>query len=118
MRIPILKLNNLLLVSIQIELDDQSALQLQEDLLEKIHQTTAGGVVIDLTSLDMIDSFIAKVLGDIVSMSGLMGSQVVLTGIQPSVAITLIELGIHLNEANTAIDLEKGIQILNQSGVQ
>ncbi|MCG3005530.1 STAS domain-containing protein, partial [Escherichia coli] len=77
-----------LLVSIQWELDDHTAIQFQEDLLSKIHQTGAKGVVIDLTSIDMIDSFIAKVLGDVVSMSSLMGARVVLTGIQPAVAIT------------------------------
>jgi rsbT antagonist protein RsbS len=101
-----------LLVSIQWELDDQTAIQFQEDLLSKIHQTGAKGVVIDLTSIDMIDSFIAKVLGDVVSMSNLMGARVVLTGIQPAVAITLVELGIGLNDVLTALDLEKGLEKL------
>jgi rsbT antagonist protein RsbS len=100
------------LVSIQWELDDQTAIQFQEDLLSKIHQTGAKGVVIDLTSIDMIDSFIAKVLGDVVSMSNLMGARVVLTGIQPAVAITLVELGIGLNDVLTALDLEKGLEKL------
>jgi rsbT antagonist protein RsbS len=81
-------------------------------LLSKIHQTGAKGVVIDLTSIDMIDSFIAKVLGDVVSMSNLMGARVVLTGIQPAVAITLVELGIGLNDVLTALDLEKGLEKL------
>ncbi|WP_110112023.1 STAS domain-containing protein [Bacillus sp. CGMCC 1.16541] len=112
MRIPILKLYDYLLVSIQWELDDQTAIQFQEDLLSKIHQTGAKGVVIDLTSIDMIDSFIAKVLGDVVSMSNLMGAKVVLTGIQPAVAITLVELGIGLNDVLTALDLEKGLEKL------
>jgi rsbT antagonist protein RsbS len=111
-RIPILKLYDYLLVSIQWELDDQTAIQFQEDLLSKIHQTGAKGVVIDLTSIDMIDSFIAKVLGDVVSMSNLMGARVVLTGIQPAVAITLVELGIGLNDVLTALDLEKGLEKL------
>lgn len=113
-RIPILKLYNCLLISIQWELDDQTALQFQEDLLNKIHSTDANGVVIDLTSIDVIDSFIAKVLGDVVSMSKLMGVKVVLTGIQPAVAITLIELGIHLQDVQTALDLEKGIETLQR----
>ncbi|OIK08580.1 rsbT antagonist protein RsbS [Bacillus sp. OV322] len=113
MRIPILKLKEMLLVSIQVELDDESAIMLQEDLLKKIHETSANGVVIDLTSLDMVDSFIAKVLGDVVSMANLMGAKVVLTGIQPAVAITLIELGIHLSGIDTAIDLENGVEKLN-----
>ena len=112
MRIPILKLYDYLLVSIQWELDDQTAIQFQEDLLSKIHQTGAKGVVIDLTSIDMIDSFIAKVLCDVVSMSNLMGARVVLTGIQPAVAITLVELGIGLNDVLTALDLEKGLEKL------
>jgi rsbT antagonist protein RsbS len=113
-RIPILKLHNCLLISIQWELDDQTALQFQEDLLNRIHETGANGVVIDLTSVDMIDSFIAKVLGDVISMSKLMGAQVVLTGIQPAVAITLVELGIQLDEVFTALDLEKGLEKLQQ----
>jgi rsbT antagonist protein RsbS len=113
-RIPILKLYNCLLVSIQWELDDQTALQFQEDLLQKIHETNVSGVVIDLTSIDFIDSFIAKVLGDVIDMSNLMGAKVVITGIQPAVAITLIELGIGLNNVLTAIDLEKGLEKLQQ----
>jgi rsbT antagonist protein RsbS len=114
MRIPILKLYNCLLVSIQWELDDQTALQFQEDLLQKIHETSVSGVVIDLTSIDFIDSFIAKVLGDVIDMSNLMGAKVVITGIQPAVAITLTELGIGLNNVLTAIDLEKGLEKLQQ----
>ncbi|MDQ6598172.1 STAS domain-containing protein [Bacillus salipaludis] len=112
--IPILKLYNCLLVSIQWELDDQTALQFQENLLQKIHETGAVGVVIDLTSVDMIDSFIAKVLGDVINMSKLMGARVVLTGIQPAVAITLVELGIHLQDVRTALDLEKGLETLQR----
>jgi rsbT antagonist protein RsbS len=113
-RIPILKLYNCLLISIQGELDDQTALQFQEDLLNKIHETGAKGVVIDLTSVDMIDSFIAKVLGDVIGMSKLLGAKVVLTGIQPAVAITLVELGIHLQKVQTALDLEKGLEKLQR----
>ena len=113
-RIPILKLRNCLLVSIQWELDDQTALQFQEDLLQKIYETGAKGVVIDLTSIDVIDSFIAKVLGDVINMSRLMGAKVVLTGIQPAVAITLIELGIQLEDVQTALDLEKGLETLQR----
>lgn len=111
-RIPILKLRDTLIVSIQWELDDQTALQFQEDLLTKLHETSARGVVIDLTSIDFIDSFIAKVLGDVISMSSLMGARVVITGIQPAVAITLIELGIRLEDVMTALDLENGLDKL------
>lgn len=113
-KIPILKLYNCLLVSIQWELDDQTALTFQEDLLNKIYETGANGVVIDLTSVDMIDSFIAKVLGDVITMSKLMGAKVVLTGIQPAVAVTLIELGIALEEIETALDLEQGLETLKR----
>ncbi|WP_163971713.1 STAS domain-containing protein [Oceanobacillus halotolerans] len=114
MRIPILKLHNYLLISIQTEIDDNTAIQFQEDLLNKIHETGASGVVIDLTSVEIIDSFIAKVLGDVVSMSDLMGAKVVLTGIQPAVAMTLIDLGIHLRNVPTALDLEQGLVKLRQ----
>ncbi|WP_217587381.1 STAS domain-containing protein [Lentibacillus saliphilus] len=113
-KIPILKLHDYLLVSIQTEIDDQTAMQFQEDLLQKIHVTGATGVVIDLTSVDMIDSFIAKVLGDVVTMSDLMGATVVLTGIQPAVAMTLIDLGIHLQNVPTALDIEQGLVKLHQ----
>ncbi len=113
-RIPILKLNDTLIVSIQWELDDQTAIQFQEDLLKKMHETAARGVVIDLTPIDFIDSFIAKVLGDVISMSKLMGAKVVITGIQPAVAITLIELGIRLENVLTALDLENGLDKLRK----
>ncbi|MDQ0216592.1 rsbT antagonist protein RsbS [Oikeobacillus pervagus] len=113
-RIPILKLYDCLLISIQWELDDQTALQFQEDLLREIHETNASGVVIDITSIDFIDSFIAKVLGDVIDMSKLMGAKVVITGIQPAVAITLIELGIRLENVLTALDLEKGLEKLHR----
>ncbi|WP_147804459.1 STAS domain-containing protein [Alkalicoccus halolimnae] len=112
MRIPILKLHDYLLISVQVELDDQTALRFQEDVLEKIHIEGSRGVVIDLTSVEMIDSFIAKVLGDVVDMSNLMGARVVLTGIQPAVAITLIDMGIVLDEVPTALDLEQGLERL------
>ncbi|GAA0501632.1 STAS domain-containing protein [Virgibacillus sp. MSP4-1] len=114
MRIPILKLHNYLLISIQTELDDKTAIQFQEDLLNKIHETWATGVVIDLTSVEIVDSYIAKILGDVVSMSDLMGAKVVLTGIQPAVAMTLIDLGIHLKDVPTALDLEQGLIKLRQ----
>jgi rsbT antagonist protein RsbS len=113
-RIPILKLQEYLLVSIQIDLDDHTALQFQEDLLEKIRETEVKGVVIDLTSVSLVDSFIAKVLGDVVLMANLMGSRVVLTGIRPAVAITLIDLGITMNDVHTALNLEQGLTKLQQ----
>lgn len=114
MRIPILKLHNYLLVSIQTEIDDQTAITFQEDLLNKIYESGSTGVVVDLTSVEIIDSFIAKVLGDVVTMSDLMGAKVVLTGIQPAVAVTLIDLGIQLKNVPTALNLEQGLIKLHQ----
>jgi len=114
LRIPILKLQSYLLISIQVDLDDHTAIQFQEDLLNEIYKTGANGVVIDLTSVEIIDSFIAKVLGDVVTMSDLMGARVVLTGIQPAVAMTLIELGIHMQDVQTALNLEQGLTKLRQ----
>lgn len=114
MKIPILKLYDYLLITIQVDLDDQTVLEFQEDLLNKIHETGAKGVVIDLTTVDIVDSFIAKVLGDVVDMSTLMGSQVVLTGIQPAVAITLIDLGINMKGVTTALDLEQGLDTMRR----
>lgn len=113
-RIPILKLEQYLLASIQIELDDHTALTFQEDLLNKIRDTGARGVVIDLTSVTLIDSFIAKVLGDVIQMADLMGAKVVITGIRPAVAITLIDLGITLEGVLTALNLEQGLSKLKQ----
>lgn len=114
MRIPILKLYDYLLTTIQVELDDQTAIGFQEDLLSRIHETGAKGVVIDLTSVDIIDSYIAKILGDVVSMAELLGAKVVLTGIRPAVALTLIDLGINLKGVSTALDLEQGLEKLRQ----
>jgi len=113
-RIPILKLHQYLLVSVQVELDDQTAIKFQEDLLNRIHETGSIGVVVDLTSVEIIDSFIAKVLGEVVTMAELMGAKVVFTGIQPAVSMTLIDLGIHLSEVQTALDLEQGLVKLRQ----
>ncbi|WCK53690.1 STAS domain-containing protein [Aneurinibacillus sp. Ricciae_BoGa-3] len=114
MRIPILKLGNYLLVSIQVELDDNTAVQFQQDLLGMIHKTGSKGVVIDLTSVQMIDSYIARVLGDVVKMAELLGSEVVFTGIQPAVSITLIDLGITFRNVKTAMNLEQGLEKLQQ----
>ncbi|WP_025026355.1 STAS domain-containing protein [Caldalkalibacillus mannanilyticus] len=113
-RIPILKLKEYLLISIQIDLDDHSALQFQEDLLNRIRETEAKGAVIDLTSVLLVDSFIAKVLGDVVLMANLMGTKVVLTGIRPAVAITLIDLGISMDNVQTALNIEQGMAKLQQ----
>jgi len=111
-RIPILKVGDVLIASIQIALHDASAVQFKDDLLQKIHDTKARGVIIDLTAIDIVDSFIGRMIADIASMSGLMGTHVVLTGLQPAVAITLVELGLELPTVLTALNLEKGLDIM------
>ncbi|MCK6257268.1 STAS domain-containing protein [Fictibacillus sp. KIGAM418] len=114
MSIPILKVNDSLLVSIQEDLDDQSAMQLQEDILKNIQSTNATGIVMDLSLVNLVDSFIAKILVDIVNMSDLMGARVIVTGVQPLVAITLNEMGISMKNISTAIDVEKGLESLKE----
>lgn len=112
LRIPILKVGDVLIASIQVALHDASAVQFKDDLLQKIHDTKARGVIIDLTAIDVVDSFIGRMIADIASMSGLMGAQVVLTGLQPAVAITLVELGLELPRVLTALNLEKGLALM------
>ncbi len=113
-RIPILKIGNVLIASIQIALHDSTAIQFKNDLLEKIHETKAKGVIIDLTALDVVDSFIGRMIADIAAMSGLMGTRVILTGLQPAVAITLVELGLELPRVLTALNLEKGLELMQR----
>lgn len=114
LRIPILKVENILVASIQVALHDASAIQFKDDLLQKIFETRAHGVIIDLTALDLVDSFIGRMIADIAAMAGLMGTRVVLTGLQPAVAITLVELGLELPNVLTALNLEKGLDLLRQ----
>jgi rsbT antagonist protein RsbS len=111
-RIPILKVHDFLLVSIQVEMHDTLALALQEDLTHKLYQTKARGVLIDISTVDVLDSFMARVLRTIVSSIRIMGSETVIVGMQPAVAITLIEMGITLPEVLTAISVEKGMRML------
>jgi len=113
-RIPILKIGNILIASIQVALHDASAVQFKDDLLQKVHDTKARGVIIDLTAIDVVDSFIGRMIADIASMSGLMGTRVVLTGLQPAVAITLVELGLELPRVLTALNLEKGLDVMRR----
>lgn len=117
-KIPILKIGDALIASIQIELDDRSALQLKEDLLDQIAATSARGVVIDLTAVDTVDSFLGKIIRDAALMARLMGARVVCTGIQPAVAITLVELGLELEGVATALNLEKGLARLAEAAAQ
>lgn len=114
LRIPILKIGDVLIASIQVELHDASAVQFKDDLLQKIHSSKARGVIIDMTTVEVVDSFIGRLIADIASMAGLMGAQVVITGLQPAVAITLVELGLELGRAKTALNLEKGLELMSR----
>lgn len=114
LRIPVLKIGEVLIASIQVALHDASAVQFKDDLLERLHETRARGVIVDLTALDVIDSFIGRLIADIAAMAGLMGARVVLTGLQPAVAITLVELGLELPNVATALNLEKGLALMGR----
>jgi rsbT antagonist protein RsbS len=111
-RVPILKLGDLLLVSIQIDLDDDSALALQDDLSQRIVDTGARGVLIDISAVDIVDSFIGRMLSTIASISKVLDAETVVVGMQPAVAITLVELGLSLGGVRTALDVEKGMRLL------
>ncbi|WP_328618170.1 STAS domain-containing protein [Amycolatopsis sp. NBC_00355] len=112
-RVPILKIGDMLLVSIQIDLQDQSVLALQEDLAEKISTTGASGVVIDISAVEIVDSFIGRMFATIASLSKLFDAETVVVGMRPAVAITLVELGLTLGDVRTALDLERGIKVLD-----
>jgi rsbT antagonist protein RsbS len=114
-RVPILKIGDVLLVSIQVDLQDQSVLALQEDLAERITATGAHGVVIDISGVEIVDSFIGRMFATIASTSRLFDADTVVVGMRPAVAITLVELGLTLGNVRTALDLEKGLAILRRS---
>jgi rsbT antagonist protein RsbS len=111
-RIPILKMGEFLLVTIQIDMHDRLALSLQDDLTALIVKHRSRGVLIDISSLEMVDSFIGRMLGTIASMASLLDAATVVVGMQPSVAITLVELGLSLKGIRTALDVEKGMATL------
>ena len=111
-RIPILKMGRFLLVTIQVDMHDQLALALQDDLTSQIARTGARGVLIDISSLEIVDSFIGRVLANIASMSRILDAETVVVGMQPAVAITLVELGLSLPGVRTALDVEKGMRLL------
>jgi rsbT antagonist protein RsbS len=115
-RVPILKIGDLLLISIQVDLEDQTAIQLQEDIAERIVSTGAHGVVIDITALDIVDSFVGRMLSSIASISRVLDAETVVVGMRPAVAITLVELGLSLNGVRTALDVERGMRILAEAG--
>ncbi|MEU5692961.1 STAS domain-containing protein [Actinosynnema sp. NPDC020468] len=115
-RVPILELGGVLLVSIQIDLHDQSVLALQEDLAERISATGAHGVVIDISAVEIVDSFIGRMFATIASLSKLFDADTVVVGMRPAVAITLVELGLTLGDVRTALDLQRGMKILKVLG--
>ncbi len=112
-RVPILKIGQTLFVSIQIDLQDQSVVQLQEDLAEELVATRATGVIIDITAVEIVDSFIGRMLATIGSISRLFDAETVLVGMRPAVAITLVELGLTLEGVRTALNAEQGLRMLN-----
>ncbi|PKV76307.1 STAS domain-containing protein [Pontibacter ramchanderi] len=112
-RIPILKMGPFLLVTIQIDLYDRLALTLENDLINMVSQTGARGVLIDISAVSIVDSFMGRILGNIASMSRIMDAETVVVGMQPAVAITLVELGLTLQGVHTALNVEKGMELLN-----
>ncbi len=113
-RIPILKIGRLLLVTIQVDMHDRLAMTLQDDLTRRIVQDHAKGVLIDISALDMVDSFIGRMIGTISGLSKIMDAQTVLVGMQPAVAITLVELGMTLPGVSTALNVERGMKLLHE----
>jgi rsbT antagonist protein RsbS len=114
-RIPILRMGPFLLVTIQVDMHDRLATQLQDDLTERISATGARGVLIDISSLELVDSFIGRILGNTAAMSRILDAETVVVGMQPAVAITLVELGLSMSGVRTALNVEKGMEILRAS---
>lgn len=112
-RIPILRIGRVLLVSIQVDLDDELALGLQDDLTSAISRHRASGVLIDISSLEIVDSFIGRVLGQIASMSRILDARTVLVGMRPAVAITLVEMGVRMTGVETALNVDRGLALLS-----
>ena len=111
-RIPILRMGEFLLVTIQVDMHDRLATVLSEDLATRIFATRARGVLIDISALDMVDSFIARMLGSIAQMASVMDAETALVGMQPAVAMTLVEMGVELKGVRTALNVEKGMALL------
>lgn len=114
-RIPILRMGDFLLVTVQVEMHDQLALTLQEDLADRISATAARGVLIDISALEIVDSFIGRMIANISSLSRIMDAKTVLVGMQPAVAITLVELGLNLPGVATALNVDRGMALLHDS---
>ena len=117
-RIPILRMGDYLLVTIQVDMHDRLALALQEDLTERITQHGSGGVLIDISSLEIVDSFIGRMLANIAGIARVLDAATVVVGMQPAVAITLVELGLSLPGVRTALNVEKGIALLHGAMAQ
>lgn len=115
-RVPILKIGEILLVSIQGDLDDHAVLTLQEDLADRVVATSAAGVIIDITAVEIVDSFVGRMLSTIAGMARMLDAETIVVGMRPAVAITLVELGLSLGGLRTALDLEKGITLLSRNG--
>ncbi len=113
-RIPILRMGRLLLVTIQVDMHDRLAMALQEDLTTRIVKDRANGVLIDISALDIVDSFIGRMISDTAAMAKILDAKTVLVGMQPAVAITLVELGLALEGVRTALNVELGIKMLEQ----
>jgi len=111
-RIPILKVGRVLIVPIQVDMDDQTVMQLQERILLELDRTGARGVLIDISLLEMVDSFIGRMLSDIAAMARIMDARTVVVGMQPAVAITLVELGLELRGVETVLDVDEGFKLL------
>lgn len=111
-RIPILRMGSLLLVTIQVDMHDRLAMTLQDDLTEKIAETQAKGVLIDISALSIVDSFIGRMLANIANMARVLDAQTIVVGMQPAVAITLVELGMTLSGVRTALNVERGMEML------
>lgn len=112
-RIPILKMGRFLLVTIQVDMHDELAITLQEDLTGRIVQDRAQGVLIDISSLEIVDSFIGRMIGNIAGMARMLDAETVLVGMRPAVAITLVELGMSLHGVRTALNVDKGMAMLH-----
>ncbi len=111
-RIPILKVGRVLVVPVQVDMDDQTVIGLQERILTELERTGARGVLIDISLLEMVDSFIGRMLSDIAAMARIMDARTVVVGIQPAVAITLVELGLELRGVDTVLNVDEGIKLL------
>ncbi|GAB2929820.1 STAS domain-containing protein [Micromonospora polyrhachis] len=114
-RVPVLKIGDLLLVSIQVDMEDQTALALQEDLAERIVATGCRGVIIDITAMDIVDSFVGRTLSSIAAIARVLDAATVVVGMRPAVAITLVELGLSLDGIRTALNVERAMELLARS---